>query len=384
MSLLLVLATVTFAQTAGQITGEVRDSSGALVPDAAVTATNAATSVSRSTTTNKEGVYSFPDLTPGVYSVKVAAQGFGVVVKTNIEIQVQQALQLDFDVAVGQNTQTIEVAANAAQLSTENATVGTVIEEQRITDLPLNGRNFWQLVELSPNVTYGFTPAAQAAGREAGTRGALTMAMSGARSTWENYTLDGISNVDMDFNSYILQPSVDALQEFKVQSGVYPAEFGWEAGQLNVSTKPGSNQYHLSAWEFLRNDIFDARPYDFASATRSATNPSPTKQPYRQNQYGFTLGGPVRIPKLFNGKNRLFFMTNFEGYNSRLTSPELGTVLTAAMRSGDFSAIPTALADPNSRTGTYPNIVASPFPNNQIPQNLLSPDSVLLESKWMP
>lgn len=289
LSLLLVLATATFAQTAGQITGEVRDASGALVPDAAVTATNAATNVSRSTITNKEGVYSFPDLTPGVYSVKVTAMGFGVVVKTNIEIQVQQTLQVDFDLAVGQNTQTIEVAANAAQLSTESSTVGTVVEEQRIVDLPLNGRNFWQLVELSPNVTYGFTPAAQAVGREAGTRGALTMAISGARSTWENYTLDGMGNLDMDFNSYILQPSVDALQEFKVQSRIYPAEFGWEAGQLNVSTKPGSNQYHLSAWEFLRNDILDARPYDFASATRSATNPSPTKQPYRQNQYGYTL-----------------------------------------------------------------------------------------------
>src|ERR1700723_3483338 len=122
VSLLFVLATLTFAQTAGQITGEVRDSSGALVPDAAVTATNAATQVSRSTVTNKEGAYSFPDLSPGIYSVRVAAKGFGVVVKTNVEIQVQQVLQLDFDVAVGQNTQTIEVAANAAELSTENAT----------------------------------------------------------------------------------------------------------------------------------------------------------------------------------------------------------------------------------------------------------------------
>ena len=384
LSFLLALTTAMFAQTAGQISGEVRDPSGALVPDAAVTVTNSATDVSRSTVTNKEGLYSFPDLTPGVYSVKVIAPGFGVMVKANIEIQVQQSLHVDFALTVGSNTQTVEVAANAALLSTENATVGTVIEQQRITDLPLNGRNFWQLVELTPNVTYGFTPAAQAAGREAGSRGALTMAMSGARSTWENYTLDGMTNLDMDFNSYVLQPSVDALQEFKVQSGVYPAEFGWEAGQLNVSTKPGTNQYHLSAWEFLRNDIFDARPYDFASATRSATNPSPSKQPYRQNQFGFTLGGPVRIPKLFNGKNRLFFMANYEEYLSRLTSPQLGTVLTAAMRQGDFSAVPTPLVDPNSRSGTYPNITASPFPNNQIPQARLSPDSVLLESKWMP
>jgi hypothetical protein len=129
--------------------------------------------------------------------------------------------------------------------------------------------------------------------------------LAGARSTWENYTLDGITNTDIDFNSYILQPSVDAILEFKVQSGIYPAEFGRAAGQVNVSTKPGTNSYHGTLSEFLRNDKLDARSYDFSSASRSATNPSPLSQPYRQNQYGYTLGGPVRIPKVFNGKNRL-------------------------------------------------------------------------------
>ena len=142
--------------------------------------------------------------------------------------------------------------------------------------------------------------------------------------------MDGITNTDVDFNTYILQPSVDALQEFKVQSGIYPAEFGREAGQVNVSSKPGSNTYHGSAWEFLRNDVLDARSYDFLSATRTAINPSPARTPYRQNQYGYTLGGPVRIPKLFNGKNRLFFMSNFEEYNSRQTSPSIITTLPAA------------------------------------------------------
>ncbi len=384
LSWLFVLATLLFAQTAGDITGEVRDPSGAVVPEAAVTLTNTATNVSRSSVTNKDGLYSFPELPPGLYAVKVVVPGFAPQIKTSIELKVQDHLHIDFALEVGTNTQTVEVGANAALLTTETATVGTVIEEQRITELPLNGRNFWQLVELSPNVTYGFTPAAQAAGREGGSRGALTMSMSGARSTWENYTLDGINNLDMDFNSYVLQPSVDALEEFKVQSGVYPAEFGWEAGQLNVSTKAGTNQYHGAAWEFLRNDVFDARPYDFASATRSATNPSPTKQPYRQNQYGFVLDGPVRIPKIYNGKNRLFFMTNFEEYISRLTSPTLATVLTPAMRNGDFSAVPTPIIDPNSRTGTFPNITATPFPGNQIPTTRLSPDSLLLEQMWMP
>jgi len=248
----------------------------------------------------------------------------------------------------------------------------------------LNGRSFFSLVALSPNVTYGFTPAQQASSRLGGSRSTLTISMSGARATWSNYTLDGITNTDVDFNTYILQPSVDALQEFKVQSGIYPAEFGREAGQVNVSTRPGSNQYHGTMFEFLRNNALDARNYDFSSATRSATNPSPASTPYRQNQYGYTLGGPVRIPKLFNGTNRLFFMSNFEGFNSRTTTTSLATTLTAAMRNGDFSAVPTALQDPLSRTGTFPSIVSSPFPGNQIPASRIDKNSQLLMSRFFP
>ena len=154
------VAFAAFAQTGGLINGETRDPSGALIPNASVTVTNIATGVARSTITNTSGIYSFPDLTPGVYEVKVAVPGFDTVVKTNIPLQVQQTARVDFTLTVGQSTQTVEVAANAALLSTENATVGTVIEQQRIIDLPLNGRSFFSLVALSPNVTYGFTPAA--------------------------------------------------------------------------------------------------------------------------------------------------------------------------------------------------------------------------------
>ncbi len=373
------------AQTAGAITGEVTDSSGAIVPDAAVTVTNTQTSVARQTVTNSSGLYSIPELPPGTYTARVVVKGFDTLVKTNIVIQVQQTARVDFQLNLGQATQTVEVAANAAQLNTENATVGTVIEQARISELPLNGRSFFSLVALSPNVTYGFVAPAQASGRLGGSRGSLTIAVSGSRTTWQNYTLDGITNTDIDFNTYILQPSVDALQEFKVQTGMYPAEFGREAGQVNVSTKSGTNAYHGTVFEFLRNDKLDAKDYDFNSASRSATNPAPKKAPYRQNQYGYTLGGPIEIPKVFNGRNRLFFMSNYEGFKSRKTTTSLGTVLTPEMRNGDFSSIlpQYPLADPNSRSGTYPNITQTLFPNNQIPKSRLSAGSTTL-LQYMP
>ncbi|HWF48275.1 MAG TPA: TonB-dependent receptor, partial [Bryobacteraceae bacterium] len=378
------------AQTLGEITGDVTDPSGAAVPSAMVTVTNMATNVARQSTTNTSGLYVFPDLVPGTYEVKVAASGFTTSVKSNIVLEVQQTARVDFTVQVGHSTQTVVVSANAAALSTETATVGTVVEEKRIMDLPLNGRSYLSLVALSPGVTTGFVPAAQAAGRLGGTRASLTIAVTGGRSTWENYTLDGITNTDIDFNTYILQPSVDALQEFKVQSGIYPAEFGRELGQVNAATKPGTNEFHGALWEFLRNDVLDAKPYDFASATRSATNPPPVKAPYRQNQYGFELGGPIWIPKIFNGKNRLFFMSNFEEYQSRQTTPAIITTLPAAMRNGDFSSLLPygyVLYNPTTRTGnTLSQVVASqaPFPGNIIPAGMISPQSTLLLSKWYP
>jgi len=387
---LCLFSCLSFAQTLGEITGDVTDPSGAAIPSATVTVTNIGTNVTRQTTTNTSGIYVFPDLVPGTYDVKVDASGFGVSLKSKVILEVQQTARIDFALQVGHSTETVEVAANAATLTTESATVGTVVEEKRIMDLPLNGRSYFSLVALSPGVTTGFVPAAQAAGRLGGTRAALTIAVTGGRSTWENYTLDGVTNTDIDFNTYILQPSVDALQEFKVQSGIYPAEFGRELGQVNAATKPGTNEFHGALWEFLRNDVLDAKAYDFASATRSATNPPPVKAPYRQNQYGFELGGPIWIPKIFNGKNRLFFMSNFEEYNSRQTTPAIITTLPAAMRNGDFSSILPAgyvLYNPTTRVGsTISQVVASqtPFSGNMIPASMISPGSVLLLSKWYP
>src|SRR5260370_170342 len=265
-------AVAALAQTSGSITGEVTDQSGAVAPNVAVTATNSKTNVARSTATNAAGIYSFPDLTPGIYEVKVAAAGFASIVKTNIELQVQQTARVDFSLSVGQAAQTVEVSASANSLDTETATVGTLIEEKRISELPLNGRNFFSLVALAPNVAFGFLPAQQASGRLGGTRSTLTMSLSGARATWANYTLDGITNTDIDFNTYILLPSVEALQEFKVQSGAYPPAFGRDAGQVHVSTKPRTNEYHGTLFQFLRNDALDSSTYHLNSMPRCATN----------------------------------------------------------------------------------------------------------------
>src|ERR1700682_508262 len=359
---------VASAQTFGAITGEVRDPSGAAAPNASVTATNVATNVARSTTTNESGVYSFPDLIPATYQVKVSDPGFQTTTST-VEIQVQQTARVDVTLTVGQSTQTVEVSAAAASLTTESATVGTVIAEKNINDLPLNGRNFLQLVALAPNVTYGFTAAGIASSRQGGDRVNQNISVAGMRGTWNYYTLDGVSNLDPNFNLYIQIPSIDALQEFKVQSGIYPAEFGREAAQINVSTKSGTNDFHGSAFEFLRNSNLDAKPFDFIGT-------SPAKSPFKQNQYGYYLGGPVWIPKLFNGRNKVFFSSNWEGYKSRLQNRGLYTVLPDAWRNGNFSQLKTVLLDPDTRVlGANNQYTAVPFTGNMIPTARLDPTS---------
>jgi len=366
------------AQTLGEITGEVTDPSGAITPGASVTATNMATNIARVTRTNEAGIYSFPALVPGTYQVKVEAPGFQQRVRSNIELQVQQTARVDFALTLGQSSQTIEVSSAAAMLTTESATVGTVIEEKRITELPLNGRDFLQLVALSPSVSYGFAAPNQATRRQGGSRSTENISISGMRGTWNNYTLDGVANTDPNFNLYIQLPSVDALQEFKVQSGIYPAEFGREAGQINVSTKSGSNDYHGTAYEFLRNSALDAKPYDFIG-----TNPA--RAPFRWNQYGFTVGGPIWIPKMFNGRNRLFFMSNFEGFKSRRTDQGLYTTAPDSWRHGDFSTFKTQLYDPFSRrTSANGTMTADPLVNNQIPAKYWDATSVRLMNEFWP
>ena len=350
----LVFATACFGQTFGEITGLVTDPSGALLVGAAVTVTNPQTNFTRTENTNDAGIYTFPNLLPGIYNVRVAAQGFQGAVRNGVELQVQQVARLDFQLKVGSLTEAVEVSGGAPLLTTENATVGTVIDNQRIVELPLNGRNFIQLIALSPNVNASFADGGAASSRQGGDRAAQNFSVGGQRREFNYYTLDGIVNTDVDFNTYAFLPSIDALQEFKVQTGVYSAEFGHEAAQVNVSTKSGTNEYHGTLFDFLRNNALDARPFGF-------TRTVPVSAPFKWNQFGFTLGGPVQIPKLFNGKDKLFFMSNYEGFRLRNQTQVVYSTPPTAMRNGDFSQISTVIKDPGNGL--------APFTGNQIPSS---------------
>lgn len=368
-TLLCALAIPAVSQTFGDISGQVRDQSGAALPAARVTATNTGTNASRNTITNDQGIYTFPSLTPGSYTVRVEKPGFKQAT-TTLELQVQQSARADFEMQVGNVTESIEVSASAALLQTENSTVGTVVDNKRIVDLPLNGRNALSLVALSPNVSFGFPSAGQAGSRQGGIRADRSISIAGQRAQFNHFTLDGIENTDPNFNTYIVEPSVDALQEFKVQTGIYPAEFGRGTAQVNILTKSGSNEFHGTAYEFLRNEKLDAKNYAFTSAR-------PPKDPFKLNQFGFTIGGPVWIPKVFDGKNRVFFMTNYEWLRQRRNVQGLFSLPLAAARTGDFSARPfgtQGIWDPATR----PNPGAAggtQFPNNVIPASRITPQS---------
>jgi hypothetical protein len=352
------------SQTLGDISGRVSDPSGAGVPNAALRLTNTTTNAIRAVDSSSDGFYNFASVPPGIYNLRVEHMGFRSATSTNVEVQVEQSVRLDLTLQVGQVNETIEVAAAADLLQSENATVGTVVETKSITELPLNGREYLNLVTLAPNVSNLAPASGQAQARQGGDRANQSISAGGNRIVYDYFTLDGVVNTDPNFNTYIVLPSIDALQEFKVQTGVYPAEFGHEATQINVLTKSGGNAFHGSLFEFVRNNAFDALPYQF-----TATKPGVS--PFKWNDYGFELDGPVVIPKLFNGRNRLFFMANDEWLVQRQSSQAVYSVPTAAMFGGDFSQLGTTIYDPTTK---------APIPNNTIsPSSITSASKALLK-----
>lgn len=359
---------VSRAQTAtGQFNGHIYDANGAVVVGAKVTLRDAQTGLSRSTTTNGEGLYEFPLIQPGTYKLTVTATSFQTEQSTDLKLDVNQIATQDFKLQIGATTQTVNVSASAEMLQASTANLGAVVEQQTVNNLPLNGRSFSALLTLTPgenpvnysqngNVGYGTGFGSP------GIPGS-TYVFPSTQGQWnrENlYYLDGIINTAAFASSYDVPPIIDSIQEFKIMSHDDQAEYGGVlGGVVNLVTKSGTNSYHGQLWEYLRNNDFDSRnPFtDF-----KGNNPAPPA-PFRQNEYGADFGGPVKIPKLYNGKDRTFFFAAWEAWRYSKAAGASYISPTAAELSGDFtnssvvtsSGQPALLYNPFSTTGTAGN-----------------------------
>jgi hypothetical protein len=366
-ALLLMSMRLTGQVSTGTITGYVHDATEAVIIGAKVSIVNTETNERRETLTNERGEFNAPYLRRGTYSVTVSMAGFKAQTFTDITLAVDQTVRLPVALQPGTVEQSIEVTAVAPLLDSATSSLGQVIDNKKIVDLPLNGRNAFALGLLS-----GFATPVR------GVSSNLPFVAGGGR--WQNndVLLDGIDNNTMATSGGIgvsginYTPSVDAVAEFKVKTNNYSAEFGRSAGTIvSATTKSGTNRLRGSVWEFLRNEKLDANNF-FSNASRTP------RQPFRQNQFGFTLGGPIVIPKLYNGQNKTFFFVDYEGLRRATSaSSSLRDIPPLAFRTGDFSSYGPRIYDPRARVrGANGVVTSTPFPNNQIPSSLLHPGAV--------
>ena len=344
-----------FAQTLDTgILGAVTDPATAVVAGASITITNKATGLARTIKTTAEGLYEARYLVPGEYTVEAQAAGFRTE-RAGVVLEINHQARVNFVMQIGDVQQTVEITAAAPLLQTENATLGEVVGSERIVNLPLNGRSFVQLSVLTPGVRV-YEPSQFTAS----TDGSRIIA-NGARDAWMQVNIDGITMVNNRSNFVSLYPAIDALQEFKVQTGNYSAEYGGNAGaNTNLQLRSGTNQLHGSVWEFLRNDKLDARGY---------FRPAPfSKDVLRRNQFGTVVSGPIR-------RDKTFFMLGYEGVRSTSESAATSIVLTPAQRAGNFSGSAAPVIDP---------FTGSPFPGNVIPQSRINPVAANLVNTYMP
>ncbi len=370
----MVAASALAQQTTATLTGIVTDASGAPVSNVRVRATSIRTNAVRETNTNDAGSYTLPFLAAGEYNIDTTKEGFQSGKVTGLTLQVGLTARVDMQINVGNVGESINVQANAATLQTENATVGSVIDAQKIVDLPLNGRNFIQLAQLIPGAQAG-TPGSitvrrgrGSIGQQDSSFGSTGFSANGSRDTANRFFLDGVEVMDYDAMTYSFSPSVDSLAEFKVETANYSAESGGApGGHINMLTKRGGNAFHGTVWEFNRNDAL--------TQTSDAIGKRPVANPrLNRNQFGANLGGVVRIPKVYNGKDKTLFFFNWEaGRIAQGAVAGLRTVPRTEYREGDFRQLinprtgaPIVLRDPQN----------VPIANNVIPKSALSPQSL--------
>lgn len=343
--LMVFLAMSSLAQSfTGTIVGTARDQSGAVLPGVNITVRNVQTNLTRNALTNETGNYVVPLLPPGIYEAKAELTGFKTEVRSNLELRVDDRLRVDFSLQVGEVTERLVVTEAAPLVQSESATLGNVIDRQKVVELPLNGREFTSLALLAPGTV------APAPGSSLSFRGGFNVA--GARETSNTFTIDGVDNNDMSINGPSYQPSVEIIQEFKIQTNSYSAEYGrGGGGQIVVTTKQGTNELHGSAFEFLRNDALDAKNFFDSAADKIPA--------FRRNQYGATVGGPIK-------KDRTFFFFGWEGLRRRQARTSAGSVPSLEFRNGDFSSLlpQTVIRDP---------LTGQAFVDNRIPANRIDP-----------
>jgi hypothetical protein len=372
-ALAIVLVEGAHAQSSrGSIVGNVRDPTGAAVAGAKVTVTNLDTNLSSTYETGASGDYFVPSQIPGHYSVTAEKEGFSKASVSRVTLEVNQTLRVDLPMELGAVAQQVEVAANAVMVQTDTSTLGQVVTSKELTELPLNGRDFTSLIRLNAGVTEaqgGITTASTI--RRHGLNDSFHMvSINGSRPSSLSFLIDGVTANEGLFQTPTAIPPVDAIQEFQLQSALYSAEFGMGAAQVNIAMRAGTNALHGSLWEFLRNDALQAANPRFH-----------TKTPLKQNQFGGSFGGPVVLPKIYDGRNRTFFFVSYQGGRRRIGSVGQAQVPTEQERRGDFSDWPVQLYNPltgvSNPNGT-PAVTRQPFPNNQIPATLFAPESVKL------
>ena len=339
--------------TTSTIAGVITDQTGAVVSNARIVATLLTTAQQRESTSNSHGEYVFAQLAPGAYRVNVTAPGFQTAVVENLNLDIAERATLDISLKLGQISEEVSVTATAALLEQETASLGQVIDRKGINDLPLNGRNYITLGSLSPGVVPQLATGTGSASFIAATtqRSDRSLLVGGQRESSTSYLYDGVEMRNPRIGDSSIAPSLDAVQEFKIQRNFFQAEFGNSPAIINVASRGGTNQYHGSLFEFLRNDKMDARNFFSASA-----------EPFKRNQYGGNGGGPIK-------KDKVFIFGNFEEFNQRLGQIMRGTFPTQTLLSGNFAGMPVIndplTFDPTAKT-------RSPFAGNIIPASRIN------------